>query len=96
MVVDTPESMDMDFDHPVSLHQEPSSNSPTFAPVAEIIAVAEPPETQNGFVKTMNFAFRPGWIETKWLKPYTAIHPGKTCTPSVMNDGKLGFDFRRR
>ncbi|WP_291366532.1 hypothetical protein [Acetobacter sp. UBA5411] len=96
MVIDAPDEVMMDFQHPIEMHEAPGEQSPTVSGISTVFAVAEPPETSGGFIKTMNFAFKPGWVSTKWVKPYEAVHPGVKCVPSVMSDGKLGFDFPRK
>ncbi len=63
------------------------------APALGVLPVADNVGATNGYVKSMNLALRPGWVPMKWVKPYSAVHPGVTCAPYIMNDGKLGFVF---
>ncbi|OUJ02689.1 hypothetical protein [Acetobacter cibinongensis] len=93
LAIDAPDSVMMDFNHPIPLRSAPSDNASVIAPASAIIAVNDPEVVDHGYVKSMNFAFKTGWVPTKWLKDYTSVHPGNTCTPYVMNDGKLGFIF---
>lgn len=96
MVIDAPDEVMMDFQHPIEMHEAPSEQSPTVSGISTVFAVTDPQQVNNGFIKTMNFAFKPGWVSTKWVKPYETVHPGVKCVPSVMTDGKLGFDFPRK
>lgn len=93
MALDAPESVMMDFKHPVSLQSEPDDSAPSIAPALAVLPVEANVAPVNGYVRSMNLALRPGWVSTKWLKPYGEVHPGMTCSPYIMNDGKLGFVF---
>jgi hypothetical protein len=93
MALDGPEKVMMDFQHPISLKVEPRDDAAAFSPAAGILAVDNNTPEVNGYVKSMNMVFRAGWVSTKWMKPYSEVHPGVTCAPYVMSDGKLGFVF---
>jgi len=93
LAIDAPESVMMNFQHPIPMKDEPNDAAAAFAPAGVILAVKDSPELQNGYVKSMNLAFRPGWVPTQWVKPYSEVHPGVKCAPYVMNNGKLGFVF---
>ncbi|ARW12158.1 hypothetical protein [Acetobacter ascendens] len=93
LAIDAPDSVMMDFNNPIPLRSAPNDHAPVIAPAAAILAVNDPEQLDNGYVKSMNFAFKPGWVPTKWLKEYSEVHPGNTCAPYIMNDGKLGFKF---
>ena len=95
MALDAPERVMMDFRHPIPLQSEPRDGAPSIAPALAVLPIATDAPPTNGYVRSMTLALRPGWVSTRWLKPYDAVHPGMTCTPYVMNDGKLGFVFGR-
>jgi len=95
VAIDAPENVQMDFQHPIPMKDVPDDAAPAFAPAPIILAVKETPEIRNGYIKSMNFAFRPGWVPTKWIRPYSEVHPGMLCAPYVMTDGKLGFKFTK-
>lgn len=93
MALDAPESVMMDFKHPVSLQSEPRDDAQSIAPALAVLPVDANAPPTNGYVRSMNIALRPGWVSTKWLKPYGDVHPRMTCAPYIMDDGKLGFVF---
>jgi len=95
MAIDAPEVVMMDFKHPIPLKDEPSDSAAAFASAPGVLAVNPSDPKLNGYVKSMNYALRPGWVPEKWVKPYSTVHPGMTCTPYLMSDGKLGFVFGR-
>lgn len=95
MAIDAPDEVMMDDKHPIMMHQQPNDKSPEISGVPTVFAVTAPAEVKNGYIKTINFGLQPGWVSTKWVKPYETVHPGVKCIPSIMTDGKLGFDFPR-
>lgn len=93
MALDAPESKMMDFNNPIPLREAPNDNAPVIAPALAVLPVSETVPETNGYVKSTNLIFKEGWVPSKWVKPYSVVHPGVTCKPYVMNDGKLGFVF---
>lgn len=93
MALDAPDSVMMNFDHPIPLQTEPRDGAPMIAPALGVLPVATNVPEMNGYVQSMNLAFKTGWVPAKYVKPYAKVHPGNTCTPYVMDDGKLGFVF---
>jgi len=60
---------------------------------ATVIASVSPPT--NGFRRVLRLDGVPGWIETKYLKPW--VNPGgngQRCIPSAMSNGRDGFNFQ--
>lgn len=95
LVLDAPDNIMMDFRNPIPLRQSPSEDAPVIAPAGVILAVKNNEEIKGGYVKSMNLAFRPGWVPTQYLKPYSVVHPGNTCKPYIMDNQRLGFVFGR-
>ncbi|MGF1277652.1 hypothetical protein [Acetobacter pasteurianus] len=84
----------MDFQHPVSFKMKPSDSAPNAGPVGNQVAVKIGTNVINGYVETVDFAFRPRWVAQKYLVPYHAkADPSATCTPAIMSNGHLGFDY---
>lgn len=75
----------------VPIRTAPSPSAPKHGIAsAAVIASDNPPV--NGFQKVLRFDGTPGWVSTKFLKPWVdPSHTGGTCVPSVMSDGLLGF-----
>ncbi|AOX21459.1 hypothetical protein [Kozakia baliensis] len=93
LALDAPDSVMMDFKNPIPLREAPDDDAPVIAPAGAILAVKDSEEIKSGYVKSMNLAFRPGWVPTKYLKPYSEVHPGNTCQPYLMDNQRLGFVF---
>ncbi|KXV19234.1 hypothetical protein [Gluconobacter oxydans] len=94
MVLDAPDDVMMDTQHPISLMAAPSPSASVISDASVVMAVDTTQPPQNGYALSMTYTLKPGWVSTKWLKPYSAVHPGVTCSPYVMSNGKLGFDFQ--
>ncbi|AOX21656.1 hypothetical protein A0U90_14240 (plasmid) [Kozakia baliensis] len=93
MAIDAPDSVAMDFQHPIPLQTEPRANAPVISPALGVLPVATDVDPTNGYVRSMNMMLKPGWVPAKYVRPYSDVHPGASCVPYVMNDGKLGFVF---
>ena len=62
--------------------------------IATIIASSPLVET-NGYVKVLELNGHIGWIKSGYLKPW--INPGgngQRCYPSMLQNGRIGFDYR--
>ena len=76
-----------------------TSPFPNAAPIGDasaIVVVASPERPENGYVQVLHLNGRTGWISSQFLKPWS--NPGYTgdhCYPSLMSNGRIGFDFHR-
>ena len=69
----------------------------TFSPVI----VKEPLNEVNGFTEVLRINGQRGWVSSSLLVPYgtvvkpdgTSVKKTKHCRPSMMSNGKIGFDF---
>ncbi|MCP1203313.1 MULTISPECIES: hypothetical protein [Acetobacter] len=94
MMLNETAAQSMDFQHPVSFKLNPSDNEPDVAPVGNQVAVKTGSRIVNGYVETVDFAFRPRWVAQKYLVPYHAkADPSATCAPAIMSNGHLGFKY---
>ncbi|NHN90210.1 MULTISPECIES: hypothetical protein [Acetobacter] len=97
MMLNLSESQMMDFQHPLMFKAGPSDDAANVAPASGQVAIKTGAEPTDGYLPTINFAFKPVWIEAKYVAPYHAkADPAATCVPVIMSDGKLGFDHPRR
>lgn len=72
--------------------QAPSATAPRIGIASAIVIVASPPQTLNGFARVMHFDGRPGWVDASRLRTYrAAADPRATCTPTRMDNGRIGF-----
>ncbi len=72
----------------------PYPSAPTIGLVSATVIVAAPLEVQNGFAKVLHLDGRTGWVELAKLGPWIdATHPRTQCIPSMMSNGRPGFDY---
>ncbi|MFT8717604.1 hypothetical protein [Gluconobacter potus] len=94
MALDAPDDVMMDTHHPISFMSAPDPSATVISDASVVMAIDTVEPKKNGYALAMTYTLQPAWISTKWLKPYSVVHPGVTCTPYVMSNGKLGFDFK--
>lgn len=71
----------------------PSASSGRLGNASAIVIVKSPLHTENGFAEILFPNGRPGWITKDVLAPYaTTEYPNAHCTPSVMSNGRIGFN----
>ncbi len=73
----------------------PSASSRQIGRTGASVVVASPMVIVNGYARMLFKIGQEGWIKADMLRPYTV--PGKPnaiCIPSLMSDGRLGFDYR--
>jgi hypothetical protein len=77
-----------------------SQPSPMAAPVgraASIVIVESPPRVVNGYLAAILLNGSPAWISAEVVKPWESFgKPKQECIPSVMSNGRIGFDFRNQ
>ena len=80
---------------PVPVRSGPSPTSPQVGVAGSTVAVAAPLQPVNGFYKMLFPNGATVWIEAAKLRPWAnSSNPKATCTPSMMSNGKPGFDYR--
>jgi hypothetical protein len=75
--------------------QQPSASSQQIGLTGASVAVASPMVIVNGYARMLFKLGQEGWIAANMLRPYKV--PGKPkaiCIPSLMSNGRLGFDYR--
>jgi hypothetical protein len=77
----------------VPILSEPSSSAAKIGIASATVIAADAPPV-DGFQKVLRLDGKPGWVSTKFLKPW--VNPGgngQKCVPSMMSNGRLGFGF---
>jgi hypothetical protein len=58
--------------------------------------VKNPPQVVNGYEAVLHLNGKPGWIQADKLVPWkNASDPQTRCIPSIMSNGRPGFDYVR-
>lgn len=84
----------MDTSLSVPMRAAPRPDAPAIGEPGATVIVRDGPPT-NGFREAMLADGRTGWIEGRWLRPWTpATNPRVTCRPAVLSNGRYGFDIR--
>lgn len=80
----------------VPVRQSPVLNAPIVAGAASTMIVPAPPRVTNGFIQVLRLNGQLGWMQTNALRPWKSrIDPSAECVPSLMSDGKPGFNVKR-
>lgn len=95
MALNLTEQQMMDPSIHVPIRSAPSQTAPiTGNAIATVIAYS-PAQTDDGFLKVLQLNGRTGWVEARYLKPWT--NPGgngQRCYPAILATGRIGFDYR--
>lgn len=79
---------------PVPVRSGPSPASPQVGVAGATVAVATPLQPVNGYYRMLFPTGGEVWIEAAKLRPWkNAGDPKVTCTPSLMSNGRPGFDY---
>jgi hypothetical protein len=80
----------------VPVLSQPSRDAPAIGRASALVIVVSPLKVVDGYVAVLQFNGTPGWVAGRFLKPWkdTPVGPRQTCVPSVMSNGRIGFDFR--
>jgi hypothetical protein len=79
----------------VPIMSEPSASSKPLGKAIATVIVASPPHQVNGYLEVLHLDGRRGWIASQYVRPWR--NPGTSghkCIPSLMSDGRPGFDSR--
>jgi hypothetical protein len=77
----------------VPILAQPSSGAAKIGIASATVIAADAPPT-NGYQKVLRLDGTPGWVSTRFLKPW--VNPGgngQKCVPSMMSNGRPGFGF---
>lgn len=78
----------------VLVYAGPDSSSKVTGYAAAVV-LARPQDAQNGFVPILWPDGSTGWIPDRGLVIWANRHvPGRRCIPSVMANGRYGYDFQ--
>jgi len=76
------------------VYAQPSASSQRIGIASNTMIAPAPLQTMNGYVAVLHLDGRPGWLEaSKMARWHSASNPAARCTPSVMSDGRPGFNF---
>ena len=78
------------------IYAAPSSSAARIGVASATVIVKDPPQITDGFEAVMHMDGRPGWVRASVLVPWTnASDPRTRCLPSMMSNGRPGFDYVR-
>lgn len=73
----------------------PSPQAPRIGTASAVMIVKTPMNVSNGFVQILFFNGQEGWMQKELLKSYnTPELPNGHCTPAVLSNGRIGFDYK--
>lgn len=72
----------------IVIREAPNASAPVGTTAPGVLFVRTPSHVVDGFAEVLQLTGKPGWIETRYLKPFD---PNARCTPSLMSDGKPGI-----
>lgn len=80
----------------VPIRSEPADSAPVAATAAATVFVAKPADASNGYLRVLRLNGKEGWIKADMVKPWSSPNgnPSVTCTPSMMSNGRPGFDIK--
>lgn len=71
----------------IVIREAPAAAAPVGTTAPGLLFVRTPPHVVGGFAEVLQINGKPGWIETRYLKPYD---PNARCVPSLMSNGLVG------
>ena len=78
----------------VPIRETPSRSAPIASYAATIVIVQASRHLTTGFLQVLRPNGANGWIEASYLRPWhSQYNPHGQCTPSLMSNGKPGFDI---
>jgi hypothetical protein len=72
----------------IVIREAPNASAPVGTNAPGVLFVRIPAHVVGGFAEVLQLTGKPGWIETRYLKPFD---PNARCTPSLMSDGRPGI-----
>ena len=80
----------------VPIREAPARSAPIASYAATVVIVRSPQQPTSGFLQVLRPTGQTGWIEAEYLRPWhNPYNPHARCVPSMMSNGKPGFDIRR-
>lgn len=79
------EAKDFNFSVPIRVAPSPSAAVGTLA--ASVLLLKSPTHEVAGFVEVLQLDGKPGWIERSRVQPFNGL-----CRPSVLSNGRIGFN----
>jgi hypothetical protein len=71
----------------IVIREAPDPAAPVGTTAPGLVFVRTPAHVVGGFAEVLQLNGKPGWIETRNLKPYD---PNARCVPSMMSNGRIG------
>lgn len=79
----------------VPVREMPSRTAPIASYAATIVIVRAPQQPTAGFLEMLRPNGLGGWIEAAYLRPWhNPYSPSAQCMPSMMSNGKPGFNVK--
>lgn len=79
----------------VPIREMPSRAAPIASYAATIVIVRAPQQPTTGFLEVLRPNGLGGWIEAAYLRPWhNPYSPNAQCMPSIMSNGKPGFNVK--
>jgi len=72
----------------IVIREAPNPSAPVGTNAAGIVFVRTPAHVVDGFAEVLQLNGKPGWIETRSIKPFD---PNQRCVPSRMSNGRIGI-----
>jgi len=74
------------------VYAEPSPSAQKIGKVGSTAIVASPIHIERGFAEILHLNGKKGWVKADLLVAYPeSSDPSKTCVPSYMSNGRIGF-----
>ena len=90
----TPEE-NMDPIRGVPVRASPSFSDAVASWAPSVVVAPNPQQPTSGFLQVLLPNGHRGWIQAAALKPWTNPYsPNRRCTPSIMSNGAIGYDFK--
>ena len=94
MMLALPPEVVTDPNQGVPIRNAPSPSAPIASWAPSVLVVPAPQQSTAGFVQILLPDRQQGWVLAAYLKPWSNPYvPGRRCTPSVMSNGRVGYDF---
>lgn len=72
----------------IVIREAPNASAPVGTNAAGVVFVRTPAHVVGSFTEVLQLTGKPGWIETRSIKPFD---PNARCTPSLMSNGRPGI-----
>jgi hypothetical protein len=79
----------------VEIKSQPSPSAPNIGTAGSIVIVSKPENVVNGYARVLHLNGKVGWLPVGDLRVWqSADGVRRTCTPSTLANGRIGFAVR--